>query len=130
MIVDTSSELVVVGDSSLAKQTESKAWHSGQFSKGNKRGHRFKPGESGNPLGRPRRGEALGMIIRTWLDQRDRRDKAKRARIVTLVERLYYEDPRLLLAYGFGKPVEQVELTGANGQPVEFRIAVQGDELP
>lgn len=93
-------------------------------------GKGFMPGQCGNPNGRPKRTEAFGQTIRAWLDAPDKQDKAKRARIVTLIERLYTDDPKTLLAYGFGKPVEMIELTGAEGQPIEFRLGVPAECLP
>lgn len=42
------------------------------FQKGNQLGRKFKPGESGNPLGRPK-GESLVAILRQVLAERDPR---------------------------------------------------------
>lgn len=90
----------------------------------------FKKGNCANPNGRPRRAETLGHQIRAFADRLDPKDKLRRTRLEVLIERLYHEDPKTWLAYGFGKPVEMLEIAGAEGQPVEFRIAVKGSQLP
>ncbi len=96
-------------------------------------GKGFKPGQSGNPSGSSRRqkeAQSLGADVRKFLSKVDHKDPAKRLRIECAIDRLYQEDLRTLFAYGFGKPVEMMELAGAEGAPVEFRIAVTGAELP
>ena len=83
-------------------------------------GKGFQPGKSGNPAGRPRRAETFGSRIREFLDAKDPKDKEQRARMDVLIEEMYRgkpEDRKTLLAYGFGKPVEMVELRGAEGGP-------------
>jgi len=35
-----------------------------------------------------------------------------------IVQRLAKDDPKVLLAYGFGKPIETHEIGGIDGQPV------------
>ena len=39
----------------------------------------FTKGQSGNPVGRPRKGQALGDLIRRYGDQRDPPDKQESA---------------------------------------------------
>jgi len=68
----------------------------------------FKKGRSGNPGGRPKGSADLGQEIRTFLSGSLRNRKN---RMQALIERLYRKDPKTLLAYGFGKPVEFHEVT-------------------
>lgn len=80
----------------------------------------FKKGQSGNPSGRPKRTvEELDLIAAC---------KAKTpAALETIVEIMYngeQEKSRLTAAQyiidrGYGKPVQQTELTGKNGAPIE-----------
>ncbi len=86
----------------------------------------WKPGQSGNPKGRTRKARALSEAIRAWLEAKD--PATKQTRLLALIERLYQEDPKTLLAYGFGCPVKTVELT-PDVEPVEFRIGMTPEEL-
>jgi hypothetical protein len=76
---------------------------------------RFVPGVSGNPKGRPKRANDFSEVIRGFLEQPT---TDGRTRLEELIERLWKEDPRTLLAYGFGKPVETHELSGPDGEPL------------
>jgi hypothetical protein len=73
-------------------------------------GRPFKKGESGNPGGRPRTAE-LSKAIRAYLES-SLPGNGHKTRLDALIERLYKKDPKTLLAYGFGKPVETHELEG------------------
>jgi len=75
-----------------------------------KRGRPFLPGQSGNPGGRPRTRE-LAKVIREFLAEK-LRGKGGKTRLDALIKRLYSKDPRTLLAYGYGKPVESHLLAG------------------
>ena len=115
------------GDKPVAKQRNG----NGKPKKpGGATGKGFMPGKSGNPRGRVPGYESLGTMVRKFADQVHPKDKQGRKRLDVLIERLYDEDPKTWLAYGYGKPVEMIQLSGAEGQPVEFRIAVTGAELP
>lgn len=91
----------------------------------------FKKGQSGNPAGRPAGGAALARQIR-------RATKEGRVVVDYLLKTLQYSrSPKertdaatLLLAYGFGKPVQPTEITGEGGNPVElvFRVVYEDRE--
>lgn len=74
------------------------------------RGKPFPKGVSGNPKGRTKGTVSLGTTIRAFL--------ADKQRLPLLIERLYREDPKTLLAYGFGKPIESVEVSAPNSEPL------------
>lgn len=118
----------MAGNGKATSPVDNQRRSNGTFAPGNSKG--FHRGQSGNPKGRPKRSEAFGQTIRTWLEQKDK--KAGKPRILALIDRLYVDDPKTLLAYGFGKPVEMIELTGAEGGAVDFVIKLQQDraELP
>src|SRR5687768_4947393 len=69
------------------KQTENKR-PDGKFAEGNKLGNRFKPGQSGNPKGRPR-SITLSEAYRKLLAQVDESDPGGRTRAEVLAEQMY-----------------------------------------
>lgn len=62
--------------------------------------------------GRPATRE-LGKFIREFLASPA--NNGDRSNLEEIVHRLKKEEPKVLLYYAFGKPVETVEMTGANG---------------
>lgn len=88
----------------------------------------WKPGQSGNPGGRPavlkdiraaaqQEGEAC---IRALVAIRDNPSSPEAARVAAIRE---------LLDRGFGKPTQHTEITGADGGPIQTQ-AVQDDRPP
>lgn len=92
----------------------------------------WRKGVSGNPAGRKPSAIDLGAILREFLAEPDanRRDGANKLR--TVIERLAGQDPKTLLAYSYGKPLETVQLQGPDGQPLNplagLTIVVEGAE--
>ncbi len=74
-------------------------------------GRGYRPGQSGNVHGRPKTAH-FGEEVREFLRETDLRGVERLRRIL---ERLEKDKPELLLAYGFGKPRETLELS--TGQP-------------
>ena len=83
------------------------------------KGKPFQPGQSGNPGGRPKKinelvdkcqdltGECADVLANILKDEKERTtDRIKAAEII--------------LAYGWGKPKQQTELTGKDGGPLLF----------
>jgi hypothetical protein len=91
----------------------------------------FKKGQSGNPSGRPKSVDALQKRIL-------RETKNGAVVVEYLLKTLQYSrSPKertdaatLLLAYGFGKPVQPTEHLGEGGGPIVFRVEYADDVEP
>jgi hypothetical protein len=46
-----------------------------------------------------------------------------------IVQRLAKDDPKVLLQYAFGKPIESHELSAADGAPLKLYSIVSPDDL-
>jgi len=75
-------------------------------------GKGFMPGKSGNPSGRSPKVADLAKEVREFLRGWHPKSKDK-SRLLVLLETLAENDPKVLLHYGFGKPIE---MTVANNQ--------------
>lgn len=80
----------------------------------------FQPGQSGNPGGRPKGSNAVRLLAQEHTE----------VAISVLVRAL--DDPKLcvsaaqaLLDRGWGRPAQGIELTGAEGGPVESKVVVE-----
>lgn len=68
------------------------------------RGRPFRPGQSGNPGGRPKTAKFAEMV-REFLEEKI----GGKARLFKVLEDLQKHDPKILLYYAYGKPTETVE---------------------
>lgn len=94
-------------------------------------GRPFRKGQSGNPSGRPHtRTVRLREEILDFLSGADPKERLK-TRLQTMIARLYDYDPRTLLHYAFGKPVETHQLMQAeNEQPtIDPKVIALAREL-
>lgn len=100
-------------------------------------GKGFMPGKSGNPTGKNQRRDylAFGGWLRKWLlknitiKETDKRT-IKMRRVEWLVNKIADQRPDVLLHYAYGKPPETLSLADGDGNPVEFRLAVESRVLP
>lgn len=67
----------------------------------------FAKGRSGNPGGRPKKNFAFQEALLDWLQTRE----GGQTRLQGIIERLAKDDPKVLLHYAFGKPVEVQQVT-------------------
>lgn len=91
-------------------------------------GRPFVPGQSGNPGGRPKSAQNFGEQVRAFLEQAHpdakqltaklKSDVELRTRLDVLLLKMEQDDPKTLLAYGFGKPIETHEVSGPDGEPI------------
>jgi hypothetical protein len=88
----------------------------------------WKKGQSGNPAGRPKGAAEFAQQIRSFLFRKA--EGSQKLNIEKLINRLYAEDPKTLLAYGFGKPKETHEISGPEGGPLPKQtISIDINEL-
>jgi len=107
-----------------------KTGNAGDFKKRNQGGAstQFKKGQTGNRYGRPRTAE-FSKEVRLFLRERDLRRKDGEARLLTLLERLLRDDPKQLLYYAYGKPMDTVQLQGADVGAVTVKWFLDPEEV-
>lgn len=78
-------------------------------------GRRFEPGQSGNPGGRPKEFHEFRKLLQE--------DAAEAHRVlVDLVKEGNVEALKVFLAYAFGKPAKEVQISGAGGGPLKVGV--------
>lgn len=84
----------------------------------------FKPGQSGNPTGRPKGFAEFGQLIREYLAQPGKKEKTE---LLEVIKDLRRRDLKTLLAYAYGKPKETHDVTvnTVAGLPEETTVALQ-----
>ena len=99
-------------------------------------GKGFIPGQSGNPTGgtrKRREAKAIGEQIRDYLAQLDKQATLqaghKITRLQSLIMRLEYCDPKTLLAYAYGKPVELIQQLTHENQVIKVCFANELDDV-
>ena len=97
---------------------------------------RFQKGQSGNPGGRSKKRRQIEEIVQAAVEGGERGNRA----VQTLMEIMLnpgsdcsqrVRSAELLLAYGYGKPLQRREHTGPNGSPLQLVNVVEltDDEL-
>lgn len=75
-------------------------------------GKGFMPGKSGNPGGRPKVLSEARDAVKEWLEGKCR----GKTRFYLALELLLLNDPKQLLFFAYGKPVETHEISGRQGE--------------
>jgi hypothetical protein len=87
-------------------------------------GKGFTPGKSGNPSGRSPKVADLAKEVREFLREWHPKSKDK-TRLLVLLETLAENDPKVLLHYAFGKPIEMQVVNNPDGMalgPLTVRV--------
>ena len=96
----------------------------------------FKPGQSGNPRGRPRKENSLTAILEQLGDLADvsfngEQIPRKRALAEAIWQKAIVDKDLMAIKYIFdrvdGTPIQAVELTGEEGKPIGFRLVKPGE---
>lgn len=84
-----------------------------------KTGTQFKPGQSGNPNGRPKVADAFKERCRKAVDERV--IDAWISEVASLGDN-WMKASELLAAYAYGRPTQAVEHSGGDGEPLSIQI--------
>jgi hypothetical protein len=113
----------------MKDQTKNKQRPPHRFTKGNKFGNRFKPGQSGNPKGR--RG-SLREIFNSVFNEPDNTGKVPADVALTKLKgytkRGDLKAIKLWLEYGLSKPPQEINLGGQKDNPLKWDFVIYGGD--
>lgn len=78
---------------------------------GKNMGHKWKPGESGNPLGRPKKGHSITETIRAMMDERPEIKKALAAKVLQMASEGDITAMKTIWNYIDGMPTQKQEIS-------------------
>lgn len=91
----------------------------------------FQKGQSGNPAGRPKLRD-IKEVLTDLLSQEKNKQQLVDAVMTVVVNKALKGDLKaadMLLSYTYGKPTQKTEITGADGERIDFKVEViQGDK--
>ena len=95
--------------------------------------HKYKKGQSGNPKGRPKGTlRDIKVVLQDLLSQEKNGTQLIDGLMSVVVNKALKGDLKavdMLLSYTFGKATQRTEVTGAEGEKIDFTInVVQGKE--
>jgi hypothetical protein len=92
---------------------------------------KFKKGQSGNPNGRPKLRD-IKEVLTDLLSQEKNKQQLVDAVMTVVVNKALKGDLKaadMLLSYTYGKPTQKTEITGADGERIDFKVeVVQGEK--
>ena len=92
---------------------------------------KFKKGQSGNPNGRPKLRD-IKEVLTDLLSQEKNKQQLVDAVMTVVVNKALKGDLKaadMLLSYTYGKPTQKTEITGADGERIDFKVEViQGEK--
>jgi hypothetical protein len=88
----------------------------------------FKKGQSGNPAGRKKGSlRDIKLVLQDLLSQEKNKTQLIDGLMSVVVNKALKGDLKaveMLLSYTYGKPTQKTEITGSEGEKVEFKINV------
>jgi hypothetical protein len=91
----------------------------------------FQKGQSGNPAGRPKLRD-IKEVLTDLLSQEKNKQQLVDAVMTVVVNKALKGDLKaadMLLSYTYGKPTQKTEITGADGERIDFKVeVVQGEK--
>jgi hypothetical protein len=91
----------------------------------------FQKGQSGNPKGRPKLRD-IKEVLTDLLSQEKNKQQLVDAVMTVVVNKALKGDLKaadMLLSYTYGKPTQKTEITGADGERIDFKVeVVQGEK--
>lgn len=87
----------------------------------------WKPGESGNPNGRPPKGHSITDTIRAMMDEKPEIKKALGAKILQSAADGDITAMKLIWNYLDGMPTQKQEVSGPEGKPLKLNIISYGN---
>jgi len=91
----------------------------------------FRPGQAtANPKGRPKNADSIAVFVRTFLENKGRREAIVEHAFAHAVNP---DDPQakqwadFLFNRAYGTPVNSIELSGKDGNPLEIKILIASD---
>lgn len=95
--------------------------------------YKFKKGESGNKSGRPKGSlRDIKVVLQDLLSQEKNQTQLIDGLMSVVVNKALKGDLKaveMLLSYTYGKPTQKTEITGSEGEKIDFTInVVQGKE--
>jgi hypothetical protein len=83
----------------------------------------WKPGQSGNPHGRPSKGHSITETIRAMMDEKPEIKKALGAKILQMAVEGDITAIKTIWNYLDGMPLQKSEIGGVDGQPILISAA-------
>lgn len=78
----------------------------------------WKPGESGNPNGRPKKGYSITETIRAMMDEKPEIKQALSTKVIEMALKGDLAAMKLVWSYLEGMPMQKQELSGPEGGPI------------
>lgn len=80
------------------------------------------PGQSGNPLGRPKKGHSITETIKAMMDEKPEIKRALAVKILQMAAEGDITAIKTVWNYLDGMPLQKNEIGGSNGEPIKLAV--------